>query len=235
MCGFCHAPEHAYDVLLEHPEIERDGIGVGPQNGAEKAWPAGHDGLCDEAQQRLFMAATPRPPGLNICHYAWDEEEHAWRIAYGIHRCLLCNARRLHKLPDDHAWSFCRDCRKEAPTIVGALRLHFDGAPLAPAELTEIAARPRPPGKPPSLVSNETAIRTTVGLDELFGPRLGSPRSIRANGSWTQSCAAGSSSLGLRSLRARAPTPCHCGGLASIASARCSSREAGSPRSALST
>lgn len=175
MCDFCHAPEHAYDVLLEHPEIEHNGIGVAPQNGAQRALPAGHAGLCDEAQQRLLMAATPRPPGLNIWHYAWDEEEHAWRIAYGIHRCLLCNARRLHKLPDDDAWSFCRDCRKEAPTIVGALRLHFDGAPLAPAELTEIATRPRPPGKPPSLVFNETAIRTTAGLDGLPGPRFGRP------------------------------------------------------------
>jgi hypothetical protein len=74
VCGFCHAPEHAYEALLEHPEID----------GGE---------LCAEAQERLRMAAAPEPPELDDIEYAWSEQTHQWIAWRTWGACATCGAR----------------------------------------------------------------------------------------------------------------------------------------------
>lgn len=74
MCGFCHAPEHAYEALLEHPEI-------------------GRSELCAEAQERLRIAAAPEPPEFEDIEYAWCEQTHQWIAWRTWGACATCGAR----------------------------------------------------------------------------------------------------------------------------------------------
>lgn len=70
MCGFCHAPEHAYDVLADHPTISRDQ-------------------LCRYARERPLMATTPKPNFPRTTVY-WDDEAHDWRPYRIYGRCDEC-------------------------------------------------------------------------------------------------------------------------------------------------
>lgn len=126
MCGFCHAPEHAYEVLLEDASLSRDG-------------------LCPEAQERLRMAATPLPgrsfddAGAGL-QYEWDEERHAWTPLRDWGHCTVC-VGRTWKRPDDPRPHCCSSCSKKARLVAYALA-HELG--LVPPDVAETIAAELP-------------------------------------------------------------------------------------------
>lgn len=154
MCGFCHAPEHAYDQLNEHPQISRRG-------------------LCDEAHERLLMAATPQPEREPGVKHVWDEHAHAW-IAWRIHgACLWCDARTWKYAPEADALLLCRACTAVHIERQAALRLLLKGVRL-PA--TECEARERElPRQTASgrdwIVFSDYEVRNTRDYERLPGPR----------------------------------------------------------------
>lgn len=154
MCGFCHAPEHAYDQLNEHPDISRQG-------------------LCDEARERLLMAATPQPEREPGVKQVWDEHAHAW-IAWRIHgACLWCDARTWKYGPETDALLLCRACTAVHIERQAALHLLLKGVRL-PA--TECEARERElPRQTASrrdwIVFSDYEVRNTRDYECLPGPR----------------------------------------------------------------
>lgn len=154
MCGFCHAPDHAYDQLNEHPEISRQG-------------------LCDEAHERLLMAATPQPERETGVKLVWDEHAHAW-IAWRIHgACLWCDARTWKYATEADAILLCRACAEVHLERQAALHLLLQGVPLPPTG-SEARERERPrqaPSRRDWLVFSDYEVRNTRDYESLPGPR----------------------------------------------------------------
>lgn len=157
MCGFCHAPEHAYDELSDHPQIDRAG-------------------LCQDAHERLLMASTPKPTALNTLH-AWNETTHAW-IAYRVTGpCQACQAPTWRHAHETSALMLCRQCAAKHVTLSTA-PLYYHGTP-ATAEKLETAKHQLPrQGAPPKgwLTFNEGEVRNTRDFEGIPGPRAYAPR-----------------------------------------------------------
>lgn len=104
MCGFCHAPEHAYDVLAEDDSLSRDA-------------------LCWEALERLAMATTPYPDEINgvrttSTHYAWDEDHHQWEAIREWGSCTSCGNLTWRRAGSETA-HLCAACAtRERATFV---------------------------------------------------------------------------------------------------------------------
>lgn len=150
MCGFCHAPEHAYDTLLENPEISRDG-------------------LCPEAQERLCMAATPYPTTAHI-DYLWDEATHEWRAYRQWGACERCPNRTWRYPHEANALMICAACAKDEAWRRDARRTW----PYPPP-----TGQPLPrQGKAPKgwLTFSDYEVRDTRDFENIPGARYGKPR-----------------------------------------------------------
>lgn len=172
MCGFCHAPEHAYDVLLEHPDLDRTG-------------------LCNEAQERLRMAATPLPDESGIItgigpHYEWDETRHEWELVRESGHCVICT-RPTWREGDDTREMCCAQCERNTRALMRLL-LHELLVPLLTPEEAQAweAQLPRPRRKPQRgrLRFSDYRVVRTRDLAQEPGPRTYRPRPI-VHGPWT--------------------------------------------------
>jgi hypothetical protein len=157
VCGFCHAPEHAYDVLLEDTSL-------------------GRDGLCSEARERLLMAATPLPePGFDESgvglQYDWNEDLHAWETIRRWGSCTICG-RRTWKLPDDPRPQCCAPCAKQARLIAYVL-CHELGLVTALTAYTVTSELPERRGAQPRgrLRVSDYEVHDTRDFEGQLGPR----------------------------------------------------------------
>lgn len=119
MCGFCHAPEHAYAVLLEDASLSRNG-------------------LCHEAQERLLMAATPYPDEVRgqrttRTHYEWDEQARAWEAVREWGTCTECG-EITWRAPQRVVPHMCASCTERARVLHAQLCMLVHGRPLTEDE-----------------------------------------------------------------------------------------------------
>ena len=154
MCGFCHAPEHAYDALLENPDISREG-------------------LCPEAQERLRMAATPYP-GTYDDSFIWDEDKHDWRPYKHYAQCVTCGESTWRWANEEHALVLCAECAR-AEEARRNPRFTYWGAPTRPVGpfLPLPRQGPRPKGW---LIFSDYEVRNTRDYEGIPGPRAYVPR-----------------------------------------------------------
>lgn len=164
MCGFCHAPEHAYDTLAEHPEINRDE-------------------LCDEARERLLMASTPYPDekdGMRTTglESEWDEDAHAWEAIRDWRSCTQCGGRTWQK-PDETMPFTCKACGERELALFLQVRLLLHGSPATAEERAEFEEH-LPDRKGVLYVDrlrfSDYEVRNTRDFDYEPGPRSWQPR-----------------------------------------------------------
>ncbi|HET6404369.1 MAG TPA: hypothetical protein VFH78_06960 [Candidatus Thermoplasmatota archaeon] len=158
MCGLCHAPEHAYDELNDHPEINRDD-------------------LCRDAHERLLMARTPYPDKPDV-DYQWGEVTHAW-ISHTVHGpCTRCGQRTWKYAAEWWRPQLCLDCGNQRVARAAADYEREHGAP-APKDVLEAAWRELPRKSQPfwnPLRFSEYEVRHTRDFEGLLGPRYWTPR-----------------------------------------------------------
>ncbi|MFA5861615.1 MAG: hypothetical protein WDA16_07960 [Candidatus Thermoplasmatota archaeon] len=159
MCGFCHAPEHAYDELNDHPDIDRHG-------------------LCPDAHERLLIARTPRPIESNTLH-AWDETTHTW-TAYRVKGpCQACQAPTWRHAHETNALMLCRQCAAKHVTLSTA-PVYYHGTPPTPEQIAHAQSQLPRQGPTPRgwLTFNEHEIHNTRDYEALPGPRAYMPRPL---------------------------------------------------------
>lgn len=146
MCGFCHAPEHAYDFLADDPTISRDG-------------------LCKDARERLLMATTPKPnlPRTNV---HWDDEIHDWRPYRTYGSCDECGKASWRYAHETNAAMVCVACVRELRPRLWRERREGKWRGRRPPPFPRQG--PAPKGW---LQFNDEPIRTTRGLEDVPGPR----------------------------------------------------------------
>lgn len=160
MCGFCHAPEHAYEALMD----------------------AGLDttGLCDDATERLLIALVDEPPATDpSIEWAWNEELHAW-VAWRIWGSCAACAAKTWRYANESCAHECAACVARLVDIACALALLANGVPLDDADLDELLAglsRQRDPPTPRSYLTFSDYLAPDSRLfANLAGPRFGSRR-----------------------------------------------------------
>lgn len=164
MCGFCHAPEHAYEVLLDDTLLNRDG-------------------LCPEAQERLLMAAATLPDhsfedaGVGR-QYEWDEARHAWTPIRLWGHCTVCGGRTW-KRPDDERPHCCSRCSKQARLVAYTLahELGLVSPAVAEALASELPDR-RGVQSRGWLRFSDYEVRDTRDFAGQPGPRTYQPRPV---------------------------------------------------------
>lgn len=154
MCGFCHAPEHAYDELNDHPEINLDG-------------------LCTDAHERLLMARTPLPSTNPDVVYHWGEVTHGWvsHTVYGP--CTRCGERTWKHAAEWWRAHLCLECGNHHVhrAAIEHERAHGTPAPkdVLDAAWREIPRKPQPHWNPLSFSDYE--VRRTRDFEHDPGPR----------------------------------------------------------------
>lgn len=166
MCGFCHAPEHAYDLLAEDDSFSRDG-------------------LCWEALERLAMATKSYPDEVKgvrttTTHYAWDEDLHQWEAIREWGSCTSCGNQTWRRAGTDLA-HLCAACtRREGATFV-QLAFHFSPRPATPDEIDAIESL-LPDRKGLSIYGRlrfiDYEVHDTRDFEHLPGPRTFAPRPV---------------------------------------------------------
>lgn len=166
LCGFCHAPEHAYDVLAEDDSISRDG-------------------LCWEAIARLTMATTPYPDEVNgvrttTTHYAWDEDLHRWEAVRVWGSCTSCGNQTWRRAGSESA-HLCAACTARERATFLQLAFHFGRRAAAQNEIEAFESLlPDPKGIPiyGRLRFSDYEVHDTRDFAHLPGPRTFAPRPV---------------------------------------------------------
>lgn len=161
MCGFCHAPEHAYEALLEQPELDPSG-------------------LCIDAQERLRMAATPEPLELPGIEHAWDENSHEWIAWRAWGDCATCGAHTWRYAAESCAHE-CKRCQTDH--IERSLQMFYHHHGFVPQdweiERCWLERHPRQVTSPVRwdwLKFSDYPVTDTTLFENIPGPRFGRPR-----------------------------------------------------------
>lgn len=160
LCGFCHAPRHAYEMLLEHTEISCDG-------------------LCPEAQERLLMAAAPEPPDVIGVKYAWNEQRHKYVKWREFGACTSCGALTW-RFGNESCEHECKACQRALVDSINAECVATANPPLSKEEVKDLLKGRARQGEPPApyfpLRFSDYEVPNTRMFEGLPGPRYGKTR-----------------------------------------------------------